>query len=104
VALVWSDTQGCEGDVILSAPELWSAGVPLFAELWPAALDRHGGSEVLAAAVDHGFAAFVDARDLVRDGDRALPRPVDQLASVSGELRGEAQTDILLLPARGPRG
>ena len=34
VALVWSDTQRCEGDVIESGASLVEAGVPFFVELW----------------------------------------------------------------------
>ena len=37
VAFVWCDTQGSETEVIASGTELWSSGVPLYAELWPAA-------------------------------------------------------------------
>lgn len=52
IALVWSDCEGSEADVIESGHALWAAGVPLLAELWAK------NEELVETAQDH-FTDFV---------------------------------------------
>jgi len=99
VALVWSDTQGCEQQVIETGARLWKAGVPLFIEVWPAGLRRHGGVAGLLGAADRHFRAVVMADDLRTRGPWAVERPLTALASVIPRLRGAlGATNALLLP------
>lgn len=96
VAFVWSDTQGYETQVIRSAPSLWKAGVPVFIEVWPAALDRHGGLAAFLATVREHFRQFVPARVLIEGRAEAEPLPI---AEFEGWVRGLVkQTDALLVP------
>jgi FkbM family methyltransferase len=99
LALVWSDTQGYERQVVESGRPLWAAGVPLFVELWPRGLAAHGGVDAFAAAVRGSFARFI-LRDEPRAGRAAAAsRPVDELPGVLSGLQGH--TDALLLPPEG---
>ena len=59
VAFVWCDTQGSETEVTASGTELWSSGVPLYAELRPAGLTRpRVGLEAFYGVVASNFSAF----------------------------------------------
>jgi FkbM family methyltransferase len=59
IALTWSDTQGNENAVIETGRELWSAGVPLYVEVWPAGLAVHGGIDASSIAFEnHSPASF----------------------------------------------
>lgn len=99
VALVWSDTQGCEQQVIESGPALWSAGVPLYAEIWPAGLRRHGSVADFLGAAERHFGAVVLAGELRRRGALAAERPLSALARAITRLTGELDaTDALFLP------
>lgn len=95
VAFVWSDTQGCEADVIVSGGRLWAAGAPLFAELDPRSWGPDGAARLVAAAGAH-FQGFVLAEALIRDG-AAAPRPIAGLGAVCRTL-GPEGGDALLLP------
>jgi FkbM family methyltransferase len=97
VALVWSDTQGYEGEVVRSGASLWQAGVPLFVEIWPRGLAAHGGAEEFLAVVRRHFRRLVTKEELLAQGAKGTPRPVDDLADVIRSLRRD-HTDVLLLP------
>jgi FkbM family methyltransferase len=97
IAFVWSDAQGSDGHVIATAPELWAAGVPLYMELWPAALRRHGTDDVVADAVRYGFAAFIQSDRLIAH-ETPAPRPIGELTRLMEGLSGREQTDVLLIP------
>jgi FkbM family methyltransferase len=99
VAFVWSDTQGCEVEVIESAGPLWAAGVPLFAELDPSTWGPAGATAILSAAARH-FGGFVSAEALIGD-DTAKPRPMAELAALCHAL-GPDGGDVLLLPEAPP--
>lgn len=99
VALVWSDTEGFERHVIESGTSLWSAGTPLYVEVWPPGLRRHGGIAQLASAVSEHFETMIPSADLVRSGARATPRPADGLAEFM-KTQPPRGTDVLLLPKR----
>jgi FkbM family methyltransferase len=98
VAFVWSDTQGCEADVMETGPSLWAAGVPLFAELDPKTWRGSSGLEAILAAAAKYFSGFIAAETLIADADPEI-RPVAELAAYCRAL-GTGISDVLLLPAR----
>ena len=73
VVFVWSDTQGCEADVIASGSALWAGGVPLFVELDPMTWGGPEGAEVISAAAMGHFTGFIDAETLMADAAAASP-------------------------------
>lgn len=95
VAFVWSDTQGCEAEVIESGGRLWAAGVPLFTELDPPTWGSEGAATLLSAAARH-FGGFVFAGVLMGD-HAARPRPIAELSALCRAL-GPDGGDVLLLP------
>jgi FkbM family methyltransferase len=97
VAFVWSDAQGSDGHVIRTGTELWGAGVPLYMELWPAALRRQRTDDAVAAVASYGFRAFIESKDLIAD-EAPSPRPVAELPRLMERYSGEDQTDVLLIP------
>ena len=99
VALVWSDTQGFEREVIESGRALWAAGVPVFLELWPEGLRAQGGLESFADRARECFATMVSGADLLCFGPEAEVHPIEDLIGMLRDLdarHGEA--DALLLP------
>lgn len=97
VAFVWSDTQGCETDVIETGRRLWAAGVPLFAEFDPQTWDRADGAEALLAAATACFGGFIAAEILIAHA-AAVTRPIAELADFCRTI-GAGGSDVLLLPA-----
>ena len=109
VAFAWSDTQGCEAEVIASGASLWQAGVPLYAEFWPFGLEQHGGALELVELAEGHFHSFIEASDLVRG--RLVSKPLSVLRSLLAgswwRSREEWHTDLLLLgdpPTVQPNG
>ena len=100
VALVWSDTQGCEADVIRSAPALWAAGVPLYAEVDTRALGGPAGIDAFLDAVAAHFEVFATAGALVTRGADARLRPVAELGAFCRSL-GDGVADVLLVRTPG---
>ncbi|MBV8399798.1 MAG: hypothetical protein JOZ17_13815, partial [Acetobacteraceae bacterium] len=96
VAFVWSDTQGCEAEVIETGRRLWAAGVPVFAEFDPTNWGGLSGLTTLLNAAMASFAGFIPAQTLIADA-AAKPRPIAELAEFSRTI-GTEGTDILLLP------
>jgi FkbM family methyltransferase len=94
VAFVWSDTQGCEADVIEPGQALWAAGVPLFVEFAPQTFPD--GAEALVAAATTLFSGFIAAKTLLTDV-AAEARPITGLAAFCRAL-GPSGGDALLLP------
>jgi FkbM family methyltransferase len=99
IALVWSDTEGFERHVIESGASLWSAGTPLYIEVWPPGLRRHGGIAELAITVGEHFETMIPSADLVRSGTLATPRPAGTLQEFM-KTQPSQGTDVLLLPKR----
>jgi FkbM family methyltransferase len=95
VALVWSDTQGAEAGVTAGGASLWSAGVPLFAELWPVGLRTQGGVERFLAAAEQNFDRFLPCEN-VQPSDR--PRPICELTKFVSKMNDETFTNALFLP------
>ncbi len=62
---------------------------------WPC----QGSVSVFVAAAEAHFKLFIDSRDLIRSGNKATPRPIEELAGLIEKIRsGQGNTDILLLP------
>jgi FkbM family methyltransferase len=97
VALVWSDTEGFERQVIESGRSLWSAGVPLYVEVWSPGLSRHGGMEQFVRMVEENFEHMVPGPDLESQQVRALARPVSRLRDYVDHV---PYSNVLLLPGR----
>lgn len=97
VALVWSDTQGFETQVIRSGSTLWSAGVPLWVEFWPTGLNAHGGTQQFIQSASDCFSAFLVAAELNADV-KARPRPIEQLAAFAEGVESMTTHDLLLMP------
>ncbi len=96
VAFVWSDTQGCETEVIETGRSLWAAGVPLFAEFDPTVWGGSNGAATLIAAAAACFAGFIPSQSLIADAG-TVPQPIAELAAFSRTI-GPEGTDVLLLP------
>jgi FkbM family methyltransferase len=97
VAFVWSDTQGFESQVVMSGPDLWQAGVPLWVEVWPKGLDCHGGTGQFIQVCMQHFRQFVTAEDM--SASRPNAQPISSLEAVVMQIREQdMNTDILLLP------
>jgi len=96
VAFVWSDVQGFEGHVIASGSRLWSAGVPLFAELWIPGLEAHGGFESFLNAATEHFGSYLLSGQLLADGSAAEPRDIETLGAAMSAVQGH--TDGVLIP------
>jgi FkbM family methyltransferase len=95
IAFVWSDTQGCEIDVIESGRALWAAGAPLFVEFDPSVCGAAGLGPLAAAAVSH-FTAFIPAEALI-ENPAVAATPIAELPAYCESL-GERNSDCLLIP------
>jgi FkbM family methyltransferase len=104
VALVWSDTQGFESEVIASGASLWKAGVPLWVEVAPQALEIHGGvARFETLCREHFRQLILDEQFLDASRDQT-PHPIDRISEVLRKLqqgkdrRGRDEQDVLLIP------
>jgi FkbM family methyltransferase len=88
VALVWSDVQGAELEVITTAAALWDVGVPLFVEVWPDGLDAHGGVAEFLAEVARVFTSVE-----VDGAPWSMGRFADEVLSIEA---GAGHIDALL--------
>jgi len=93
VALVWSDTQGFESQVIGSAPNLWRHGTPLWVEIWPKGLACHGGTQQFVELCQRSFRKLLPGCRFENQ-----PEPISALATIVAGLKGAEFTDVLLLP------
>jgi FkbM family methyltransferase len=96
VALVWSDTQGFESDVLESGRALWAAGAPAWVELWPDGLAAHGGTQRFVDVCRRHFRHFLASRSILR-GDLP-PSEIVHLPRLVDSLPKGGFTDVLLLP------
>jgi FkbM family methyltransferase len=98
VALAWVDTQGHEAQVLAGARSLVEAGVPVYAEYWPYALERAGG---LARLNDIIQGAWGEVADIGFGHEEAKRRPAAEIEAVAANYDAadpHAATNILLLP------
>lgn len=103
IALVWSDVQGCEAEVVESGAPLWARGVPLWAEVEPVSLERQGALAGFADLMARHFDRFVTAQELMRRGPAARPAPIAEFgAVVRGITPQQGNIDALFLPPGCP--
>jgi FkbM family methyltransferase len=93
VALVWSDTQGFEAQVIASGTALWEKGTPVWVEIWPKGLACHGGTGQFLELCQRHFRRFLPASELTGE-----PQPVSELGALVAKLKESEFTDVLLIP------
>ncbi|MFN0017202.1 MAG: FkbM family methyltransferase [Pirellulaceae bacterium] len=104
VALVWSDTQGFESEVIASGSSLWKAGVPLWVEVAPQALEIHGGVSRFETLCREHFRLLILDEQFLDAGRDQTPHPIDRISEVlrklqqGKDLRGRDEQDVLLIP------
>lgn len=98
VAFVWCDVQGSEGAVIRTGAPLWSAGVPLWAEIAPHLLSRQDSLESFLAEVARCFVSFVTVNELAGKGPHATPHPIEKFPAFVATLTGEQEMDVLFQP------
>lgn len=92
VALVISDTQGFETQVIESGAALWREKTPLWVEIWPKGLACHGGVEAFLRSCERHFTHFVP-----ESGIGSTPEPIQNLSSLVKRLKNAEFTDVLLV-------
>jgi len=93
IAFVWADVQGCEADVIATAPKLWAAGVPLLCEVDPQLWANGGDPGAFLRQARRHFSSFIPAKSLA---EKAQPRPIAELPAFCRGLT-PAGADVLLL-------
>lgn len=96
IAFVWADVQGCEADVIATAPALWAAGAPLFCEVDPLLWANGAGPKSFLTQAQRHFSRFIPA-DALRT--KAISRPIADLPAFCRSL-GPMGGDVLLLNGR----
>ncbi|MBC7856346.1 MAG: FkbM family methyltransferase [Pirellulaceae bacterium] len=104
IALVWSDTQGYESEVIASGESLWKSGVPLWVEVAPQALEIHGGASRFESLCRQHFRQLILDEQFLGSGRDQTPHPIDRITEVLRKLqqgkdfRGRDEQDVLLIP------
>lgn len=98
LAFVWCDAQGSEADVIATGSGTWALGVPLWLEVEPVAIDRHGGIDAFISAASTHFHRFVSSADLADTGPTAASRPIDELRTFVTDIGMGGFSDALLVP------
>ena len=97
IALVWSDTQGFEHEILESGTTLWTAGVPFYVEVWPAALSAHGGVERFLRGVTEQFGTMILITRLAAKGIPPKSLPISEFPKFFEEVQGNGE-DVLFLP------
>lgn len=104
VALVWSDTQGFESEVIASGSSLWRAGVPLWVEVAPEGLEVHGGLAHFETLCRKYFRQLILDEQFLDAGRDQSPHPIERISEFIRKLqqgkdrRGRDEQDVLLIP------
>lgn len=99
IAFVWSDTEGSEAQVIETGRQLWLAGVPLFMELYPGALEKQNALASFENLVNEFYDRFVESSDLIKHGAHARIQPIAEISRlIDHHIRDNGLTDVLLLP------
>ncbi len=101
VAFVWSDTEGCETDVIKTGEKLWKNNVPLYTELYPLKLKSHGGTEEFVKQAMQNFSFLITREELALKGENTEVSPIEKLRLIIDDLHRKAtHSDVLLLPGK----
>ncbi|MBN9661308.1 MAG: FkbM family methyltransferase [Acidobacteria bacterium] len=98
VALVWSDTQGCEAEVMETGVEFWSRGAPFYTEIEPLSLRRQGALDTFAGLAGRYFDRYIEAKDIVARRGAAPTHPIAEFAALLNGLPADATVDVLFLP------
>jgi hypothetical protein len=98
IALVWADVQGSEPAVIRTGSRLWAHGVPLYLEVEPALLERHGGIQPFESCVRENFVSFVPRDVLVGHAAVPQPAPIGEFSEWVGTIKCGEHSDALLIP------
>ncbi|MGC4053920.1 MAG: FkbM family methyltransferase [Paludibaculum sp.] len=98
VALVWSDTQGCEAEVMETGAELWRRGTPFYTEIEPLSLRRQAAFEDFARLAAQHFDRYIEATDLVAHRGLAPSHAISEFPRFLGSLPDDASIDVLFLP------
>lgn len=99
VALVWSDTQGCEAEVMETGSEFWSRGAPFYTEIEPLSLRRQGAFDTFASLAGQYFDRYIEAKDIVTRRGAAPTHPIAEFAGFLNGLAADSTVDVLFLPA-----
>jgi FkbM family methyltransferase len=96
VSMVFSDVQGHEAAVVATGVDLWADGTLLVCEVWPTALERHGGLHPFLYLVGKNFSQFAII-DGARVGDF---RPIDGFAAeILNRPKGDRWSrNVILVP------
>jgi FkbM family methyltransferase len=99
ISLMWVDTQGFEAFVLAGAKKTLEAGPPVVMELWPYALQRSGGFDVLPRLINENFAYYYD----LAEGSSGRRQPAKDVGSLLERLRlSNGTTDLLLVSGSRP--
>ncbi len=105
IAFVWCDVEGCETSVTATGKPLWSAGIPLFIEVFPGMLERQTELGTFISTMEACFDSFIDRVELVKDTIKTKPRPISEFGALVESLAAkDAGTDVLLIPKRAVQG
>jgi FkbM family methyltransferase len=100
IAFVWSDTEGSEASVVKTGTPLWLAGIPLYTEVYPKALEKQNSEEALLRLLPQFFDRFIGVSDLMESGVYARPEPISHFSGFLDDLKNrEDLSDVLLLPS-----
>jgi FkbM family methyltransferase len=98
IAMVWADIQGCELDLVETGANLWSQGVPLWAEIEPESLEHQRTLARFPQAAAEHFRWFIPASDVIQDGPSARKRPISELNELILSIPKTEHTDVLFVP------
>lgn len=99
IAFIWSDTEGCEADVIQTGIPLWEAGIPLYIEIMPQMLEIQNNMDPLINILPRYFHRFIKSTDLIQSCEKALAQPITELLKFIDRLiKNKTNTNVLLIP------
>jgi len=99
ICFVWSDTEGCEVEVIQTGAPLWEAGIPIYLEIQPRLLHIQNNMASFKELIPKYFDRFMTRSDLIQLCERAPVQSIKTLPELTEQLnRNKSDTDVLLLP------
>jgi FkbM family methyltransferase len=94
ISLMWVDTQGFEAFVLAGAKKTLEAGPPVVMEVWPYALQRSGGFDLLPRLISENFVCYYD----LAEGLSGRRQPAKDVGNLLERLRlSNGTTDLLLI-------
>lgn len=99
ISFIWSDTEGCEVEVLQTGIPLWETGIPVYMEIQPRLLEMQNNMEQLIELTPKYFNRFITRTDLIHSGENATVRSVEMFRELIDQLiKNKSDTDVLLLP------